>query len=68
MSGYKEDGIVTLHCMNTKDYMKVYNENKYWNLDEREVFLSQTRSLWLRKTTVHTGQIFHVQSRASDED
>lgn len=31
-SQYK-DGISTLHCMNTKDYIKVYNDTKYWNTD-----------------------------------
>ena len=40
MSSQHEDGILTVHCMSTKDYLKFYNNEKYWNLDEREDFLS----------------------------
>jgi hypothetical protein len=39
LSSLKEDGIMTVHCMSTKDYLKFYNENKYWNLDVKEDFL-----------------------------
>jgi hypothetical protein len=39
MSANREDGILSIHCMSTKDYLKFYNENKYWNLDLKEDFL-----------------------------
>ena len=42
----REDGILPIHCMSTKDYLKFYNEDKYWNIELKEDFLSQTRSLW----------------------
>jgi hypothetical protein len=42
----REDGILSIHCMSTKDYMKFYNEDKYWNLDEKADFIAQTRSMW----------------------
>jgi len=29
----REDGIRTVHCMNTKEYMKFYDEDKYWNVE-----------------------------------
>ena len=29
----REDGIVTVHCMSTKDYLKFYGEDKYWNME-----------------------------------
>lgn len=32
-STFKKDGILTIHCMNTKDYMKLYNDPKYWNIE-----------------------------------
>jgi hypothetical protein len=39
MTMQREDGILTVHCMSTKDYLKFYNEDKYWNLDLKEDFL-----------------------------
>ena len=36
----REDGILNIHCMSTKDYLKFYNEDKYWNLDVKEDFVS----------------------------
>lgn len=33
MSAQREDGILTVHCMGTREYMKFYNEDKYWNLE-----------------------------------
>ena len=36
----REDGILNVHCMSTKDYLKFYNENKYWNIEQKEDFLS----------------------------
>ena len=29
----RDDGILSIHCMSTKDYMKFYNEDKYWNVE-----------------------------------
>jgi hypothetical protein len=40
IGGQYKDGIMSLHCMSTKDYLKVYNDPKYWNIDQREDFLS----------------------------
>lgn len=53
-SQYK-DGITSLHCMDTKHYLKVYNDQKYWNIDLKEDFLSQTRSLWRENTEFYQG-------------
>ena len=41
-----KDGIFTIHCMNTKDNLNVYNDPKYWNHDLREEFMNSTRSMW----------------------
>lgn len=63
----REDGILTVHCMSTKDYLKFYNEDKYWNLDTKEDFVSQTRSLWLNNTDKYSGKIFNVGGNANEE-
>jgi hypothetical protein len=64
----KKDGVLTLHCMNTKDYIKLYNEPKYWNLDTREDLLSQTRSLWTEVGEKYQGRIFTEQNTMTEED
>ena len=63
----RDDGILSVHCMSTKDYMKFYGEDKYWNIENKEDFLSQTRSLWKNKTDKYDGQIFNVNHRANEE-
>lgn len=55
LSANREDGIVTVHCMSTRDYLKFYNENKYWNLDFKEDFMSQTRTLWGDRMSKYNG-------------
>jgi hypothetical protein len=64
----RDDGILSIHCMSTKDYMKFYNEDKYWNLDEKEAFIAQTRNMWRNKTDRYSGQIFQISSQATEED
>lgn len=63
----REDGILNIYCMSTRDYLKFYNDSKYWNLDLKEDFLSQTRSLWHRKTDKYDGQLFNIAHRADTE-
>lgn len=62
MSALDPKGILTVHDMANKDNMKLYNDEKYWNLDLRDEFLTETRGLW---ATTHgdkyTGRI--MQSR-----
>lgn len=43
----KKDGITTLTCMDTNQSLRLYNDPKYWNLELRDEFLAQTRSLWI---------------------
>ncbi len=55
-------GILTVHDMATKDYLKFYKEDKYWNVDLKEEFASETRGLWENThADKYTGRIF--QSR-----
>lgn len=68
MSMQRDDGIVTVYCMNTKDNLKFYNEDKYWNLEEKPGFYDQTRTLWKGNfDNKHQGSIFHVPHRATVE-
>ena len=60
MTMQREDGILSVHCMSTRDYLKFYNEDKYWNLDLKEDFLSQTRSLWKGENSKYDGRIFNI--------
>ena len=32
--------------MDTRDYLKFYNEEKYWNINRREEFLKSTNTMW----------------------
>lgn len=68
LSMQRNDGILNIYCMNTKDYLKFYGEDKYWNQEVKEDFLSQTRSLWLDNTSKYNGKIFSVGAEAHPED
>ena len=64
----REDGILNIHCMSTKDYLKFYNEDKYWNLDEKQGFIDQTRSLWKGRADKYDGTIFTTRTYAKEDD
>lgn len=53
--------------MSTRSYLKVYNEDKYWNLDVKDDFLNQTRTMWRNYSDKYDGQIFNVTHRANEE-
>ena len=53
--------------MSTRDYLKFYGEDKYWNMDIKEDFLSQTRSLWKGNSSKYDGRIFNISARANEE-
>ena len=46
MSANSPTGILVVQDMAEKEYLKFYKDNKYWNMDLRDEFLSETRSLW----------------------
>jgi len=61
LSMQRDDGIITLYCMNTKDNLKLYGDKKYWNLDVRDEFMHNTRSLWYGNfDSKHQGSIFNT--------
>jgi len=54
-------GIITVEDMAEKDTIKLYREDKYWNLDLKEEFLHETTTLW--RTThadKHNGRLFQT--------
>ena len=67
LSMNRDDGILTVHDMSTKDYLKFYNEDKYWNMDLKDDFVGQTRSLWVGENSKYNGRLFHVNHRADEE-
>jgi hypothetical protein len=68
MPALDPNGILTIHDMADKHYMKFYQDPKYWNAELKEEFLSETRSLW---DTTHAdkyeGRIFSSGGIASKE-
>ena len=70
-SATKDDGILTIHDMNSKDALKVYNEDKYWNLDLKDDFMANTRGLWKGNFDCkYNGSIFKLrqQLKATSEE
>lgn len=63
----RKDGILNIYDMSTRDYLKFYNEDKYWNLELKEEFINQTRSMLKNSSCKYDGQLFYVNSRADDE-
>ena len=46
MSANDPNGILVVQDMAEKEYMKFYKDTKYWNMDLRDEFMSETRGLW----------------------
>jgi hypothetical protein len=46
MSANDPNGILTIQDMAEKEYLKFYKDTKYWNMDLRDEFISETRGLW----------------------
>jgi len=66
MSMQRDDGIVTVYDMNTRDNLKFYNEDKYWNMDLRDEFNVATRGLWKGNfNSVYEGSIFKLTDHNS---
>ena len=68
MSMQKEDGIVTVYDMNSRDNLKFYGADKYWNMDLKDEFMGQTRNLWLNNfSSKRDGSIFKLSEKPSEE-
>lgn len=55
--------------MAEKEYLKFYKEDKYWNLELKEDFLSETRGLWEgNHGDKYTGRIFQSQGSTASRE
>ena len=60
---------MTVYDMAQKENLKLYGEDKYWNLDLKDEFMGQTRQLWQGNfSNKYEGQIFTLDHAASDEE
>lgn len=67
MTMQRNDGILTVYDMSTRDYLKFYGEDKYWNQEVKEDFLNQTRSMMRGNADKYDGRIFNIAHRANEE-
>jgi hypothetical protein len=69
MSMQRDDGILTVYDMNTRDNLKFYAADKYWNMDLKDEFMANTRSLWKGNfDSKYNGSIFNVHGIADKEE
>jgi hypothetical protein len=69
LSMQRDDGIITVYDMNTRDNLKFYAEDKYWNLEVKDEFMANTRTLWKGNfDNKYDGSIFSVTHQASEEE
>ena len=63
----RNDGILTVYDMSNREYLKFYGEDKYWNMELKEDFLNQTRSIWKGNSSKYDGRIFNIAHRANED-
>jgi hypothetical protein len=69
MSMQKDDGIVNVRCMATREQIKFYNDDKYWNMDLKDDFMNQTRTMWRGNwNDKRRGSIFTFEAQANTEE
>ena len=69
MSANDPNGILTVQDMAEKELLKFYKDTKYWNMDLRDEFLSETRSLWEdNHTDKRNGRIFQTLGNTGTPD
>lgn len=65
----KDDGIMKVYDMAQREQLRLYSEDKYWNLDLKDEFMSSTRGLWLGNfDSKHEGSIFRLPRDANEEE
>ena len=69
MSMQRDDGIVTVYDMNTRENLKFYNEDKYWNMELKDEFMANTRGMWKNCfDNKYAGHIFHQGYTPAEKD
>lgn len=53
--------------MDTREQLRLYNDPKYWNLELRDDFLSQTRSMWINLCNKYEGRVVTIGNIADDK-
>jgi hypothetical protein len=53
--------------MDTREQLRLYNDPKYWNLELRDDFLSQTRSMWINLCNKYEGRVVNIANLADDK-
>lgn len=53
--------------MDTRQQLRLYNDPKYWNLELRDDFLSQTRSMWINLCNKYEGRVVNIANLADDK-
>lgn len=65
----RDDGIMTVYDMATRENLKFYGEDKYWNMDLKDEFMASTNGLWLGNfSNKRRGSIFHLDHAADEEE
>jgi len=55
--------------MAQRENLRLYGEDKYWNLDLKDEFMSQTRGLWIGNfDSKLDGSIFKLPRDANEEE
>ena len=54
--------------MDSKGLIKLYGEDKYWNINEKEEFMNSTNTLWRGMSSKYTGQTVSTYGPADDAD
>lgn len=68
MASNDPNGILTVHDMADKEYLKFYKDEKYWNMDLRDEFMHETTSLWGdTHNDKYTGRIFQARGRVPQD-
>lgn len=60
---------MTVYDMAQRENLKLYSEDKYWNLDLKDEFMASTRGLWQGNfKSRYDGSIFRIPNEAEDDE
>lgn len=64
----RKDGILNVKCLDTNDNFKLYNDPKYWNLELRDEFFAQTRTMWVDLCDKYNGRVVSISQRSTPKE
>lgn len=67
---FQKDGLLPIWDLRSDSPMLFYNEKKYWNIDQRDYFLSNTNTYWqgLRHKDVNRGIFINRSEHLTEEE